>query len=93
MKLDHGRWPFSMVRVLEIIVLKALGPSLGVNRMWIKKNDHAPKIECATYPKRAFKKKSSLTILLSSFRLHLSLLVKCVEDVVCKSSHNNFTRI
>ena len=55
MKLDHGRWPFlmvwvhgptSMVRLLENIVWKALGPSLGVNQMWTKKNDHAPKSEC-----------------------------------------------
>ena len=36
------------------------------------------------------KKNSSLTILLSSLGLHLSsLLVRCVEDVACKSSHNN----
>ena len=28
---------------LKKLVLKALGPSLGVNRMWTKKNDHAPK--------------------------------------------------
>jgi hypothetical protein len=39
------------------------------------------------------KKKGSLTILLSSLGLYLSsLLVKCVEDVDCKSSHNNFTK-
>ena len=40
MKLDHGRGPFSMVqvhgptfmvRLLKKTVLKALGPSLGVN--------------------------------------------------------------
>ena len=40
---------------------KPLGPSLGVNRMFTKKNDHAPKSECADFffnicPKRAFKK-------------------------------------
>jgi hypothetical protein len=36
-------------------------------------------------------KKSSLTIILSSIGLYLSsLLVKCVKDVACKSSHNNF---
>ena len=41
--------------------------------------------------KGSFEKNSSLTILLSSLGLHLSsLLVKCVEDVACKSSHNNF---
>ena len=26
---------------------KPLGPSLGVNQMWTKKDDHAPKSECA----------------------------------------------
>ena len=34
--------------------------------------------------KDIFEKNSSLTILLSS------LLVTCVEDLACKSSHNNF---
>ena len=37
--------------------LKPLGPSLGVNRMWTKRNDHAPKSECVDFfnicPKRA----------------------------------------
>ena len=62
--------------------------------MWIKKDDHAPKSGCANVfwymPKRAVVKKySSLTILLSSLGLHLSSLLKCVEHVACKSSHNN----
>jgi hypothetical protein len=40
--------------------------------------------------KGSFENKSTLTILLSSLGLHLSsLLVNCVEDVACKSSHNN----
>jgi hypothetical protein len=26
---------------------KPLGPSLGVNRIWTKRNDHASKSECA----------------------------------------------
>ena len=85
-----------MVRFIDNQFTKPSGPSLGVNRMWTKKNDHAPKNECAdffnTCPKRAPLKKikSCLTILLSSLGLHLSsLLVKCVEDVACNSSHNN----
>ena len=71
MKSDHGRGFFSMVRVhaptfmvrlLKKSVLKALGPSLGVNRMWTKKNDHASKSECADFfliraQKGQFKKK------------------------------------
>ena len=28
---------------------KPLGPSLGVNQMWTKENDHAPKNECADF--------------------------------------------
>ena len=89
MKSEHGGWPLlmvrfhgstSMVRLLEKSVLKALGPSLGVNRMWTKKNDLAPKSECVVFfntcSKRVFlKKNSSLTILLFSFGLHLSSLL------------------
>ena len=101
--MDHevGPWkrayfngPTSMVRLLKNSVLKALGPSLGVNQMWTKTNDHAPKNECADLknkicPKKAFLKiNSSLLILLSSLGLHLSsLLVKCVKDVASKSSY------
>ena len=94
--MDHGKWRFSMVQLLKKLVLKALGPSLGVNWMWTKKNDHAPKNECVDlfwymFEKGILGKKSSLTIFLSSLGLYLSsLLVKCVEDVACKSSHNNF---
>ena len=29
--------------------IKLVGPSLGVCRMWTKRNDHAPKIECADF--------------------------------------------
>jgi hypothetical protein len=56
---DHGRWPFSMVRFdgptsivwfLKEINLQSLwGPSLGVNQMWTKRNDHASKNECADF--------------------------------------------
>ena len=31
---------------------KPLGSSLGVNQMWTKRNDHAPKSECADFLKR-----------------------------------------
>ena len=50
-----------------------LGPSLGVNQIWMKRNDHAPKNACVGFffiyvQKGQFwkEKKSSLTILLSS---------------------------
>ena len=55
--------PTSMVQLLKKSISKALGPSLGVNRIWTKKNDHAPQSECVDffkiniYPKRAFLKK------------------------------------
>ena len=58
MKLDHGRWPLSMVqvhgptsivRLLKKLVLKALGPSLVVKQMRTKKNDHVPKSEGADF--------------------------------------------
>ena len=67
MKLDHGRWllsmvrvngPTSMVQLHKRLVLRALGPSLGVNQMWTKKSDHAPKSEGAdffnTCPKKGY---------------------------------------
>ena len=45
MKSDHGRWSFSMVQLpwfdfCKCLFTKFLGPSLGVNRMWTKRNDH-----------------------------------------------------
>ena len=52
MKSDHGRWCLSMVRVHgttsmvqlhKKLVLRAMGPSLGVNQMWTKKKDHGAK--------------------------------------------------
>ena len=73
MKWDHERWPFPwldmMVQLLwsdflKKQITKPLGPSLGVNRMWIKRNDHAPKSERADFfnvsPKRAFLKKNQV---------------------------------
>ena len=56
---------------------KPLGPSLGLSRMWTKRNDHAPKSECVDFfnicPKKAvLKKNSSLTILFSSLKFIFS---------------------
>ena len=43
MKLDHVNWP----NLLKSKYIKPLqSPSLGVNRMWVKRNDHAPISEC-----------------------------------------------
>ena len=49
--MDHGRWPFPWSNFhgpisLKYQLTKPLGPSLGVNQMWTKNNDHAPKGEC-----------------------------------------------
>ena len=48
--MEDGLFPWSDLMVqlpwpdfLENQFTKPLGPSLGVNRMWIKKNDHAPR--------------------------------------------------
>ena len=34
---------------LKLQFTKRVGPSLGVNQMWTKRNDHAPKNECVVY--------------------------------------------
>ena len=39
-------WSDFMVQFLKNQVTKSLGLSLHVNRMWTKRNDHAPKSEC-----------------------------------------------
>ena len=58
-KSDHGRWSFAMVQLDGPIftdrflkknkIIKSLGPSLSVNRMWINRNDHASKSECVDF--------------------------------------------
>ena len=71
MKSVHGRWPSSMVRhdgptygPISFLFLnqftKPLGPSLGVNRMWTKRNDHAPKNECASFLLKYMSKRVAL---------------------------------
>ena len=58
----HG--PTSMVWVLQKLVMKTLAPSVGVNWMWTKKNDHASKNEHVDFfsrcPKRAILKKNQV---------------------------------
>ena len=67
--MDHGRWPFPwsylMVQLswydfLKKQFTKPLGPSLGVNQMWTKRNNHAPNVNVLIFlfylnicPKRA----------------------------------------
>ena len=52
--MDHEVRPGKMVffhgpDFLTNHFIKSLGPSLGVNWLWIKKNGHAPKSECVDY--------------------------------------------
>jgi hypothetical protein len=42
--MDNGIFPWS--NFLKIQFPKPLAPSLGVNQMWTKRNDHAPKNKC-----------------------------------------------
>ena len=91
--MDHEVGPWNMVffpwsdfivelpwsDFLKHQIAKFLGPSLGVSRMWIKRNDHAPKSECAGFfhvcPEREIiKKKSSLAIIVSSLVFIFSYL-------------------
>jgi hypothetical protein len=66
--MEDGVFPWSnfMVQLpwsdfLKYQFTKPLGPSLGVNQIWAKRNDHAPKSECVDSfkicPKRKFRKK------------------------------------
>ena len=74
-------WPNFHGLIFLNSIYKAFGPSLGVTRMWIERNDHAPKSECVEIfqhmPKKGNfdkeKEKSSLSIVLSSSSLSLSL--------------------
>ena len=52
--MDHEGRPMKMVQLpwsnsLKTQFTKPLGPSLGVNQMRTKRNDHAPKSECADF--------------------------------------------
>ena len=74
------------------ISFKSLGPFTRCKLNVTKKNDEGAHF-LIHVQKRQFwkKKKSSIAILLSSLGFYLSsLLAKCVEDVACKSSCNNF---
>ena len=104
--LHHGPWSgtmedglFFMVQVLNKINLQSFwGPLTRCNpNVNQEKWPCIKKLMCwfiflYYMPKKGIlEKNSSLIILLSSLGLHLSsLLVECVEDVACSSSHNNF---
>ena len=78
MKSDHGRQHFSMVQLplydfWKKQFTKPLGPSLGVNQMWTKRKNHAPKSECADFfnicPKKAVLKKFDHSFVFFCLRL------------------------
>jgi hypothetical protein len=60
MKSDHGRWSIFMVQFLRKLAYKAFGPSLGVSRMWTKRNDHAPKRERVDFFNASSRKKNKV---------------------------------
>ena len=70
----HG--PTSMIRLLKKVVLKALDPSIGVNQMWTKKNDHASESECAKISLATQMKKKCLAT-----NVQEQLLIPCGEFV------------
>ena len=82
-KMAFVKWFEFMARLHQNLVLRALGPSLGVNRMWIKKSDHAPKYEGVNFfntcPKRAIFEKNQVwlfsCLLLGFICLHFLLNV------------------
>ena len=48
-KSNHGIWPFPWSDFLRNLFTPPLGPSLAVNSIWTKRNDHAPKNDCAGF--------------------------------------------
>ena len=88
---------------LKKSIYKPLGPSLGVNRMWTKRNhDHAPKNECVDFfdiyaQKGWIRGKQSLTIFLSSLVLIFSSMNKIslqnyYEKFICHVPMSFYTR-
>jgi hypothetical protein len=64
--MEDGLYPWSRFIVqlpwsnfLKNQFTKPLGPSLGVNQMWTKRSDHAPKSECADFLKKQLLKNGS----------------------------------
>jgi hypothetical protein len=73
----HGKFMVQLPLSDFLKKMEAFVPSLCVNQMWTRKNDHAPQSERVdffnTCPKEGrFEKNSSLTNLVSSLGLQLS---------------------
>jgi hypothetical protein len=74
---NDGLFPWS--NSLKKQFTKPLFPSLGVNRMWTKRNDHAPKSSCVDLfiicPKMRFRKKIKFNHSLAFSCLQFSKLI------------------
>ena len=88
MAFSHG--PTSMVWFLIIIIIiitESLGPSLGINWMWTKRNDHAPRTECVDFfwymPKKGIFEFFFL-------KFDHSLVFSCLHFLFPKNIHYNF---
>jgi hypothetical protein len=93
MKADHGRWPFLMVQLPWVLSLKKsnfikpLGPSLGVNQMWTKRNEHVPKNEYVDFQNTCPKKP-----VLKTIKFDHSLVFSCLHLLFPKHKKQNKTK-
>ena len=77
--------PTSMVRILKKINFQSVwAPQLGVSRIWTKRNDHAPKSECADFLKY-MPKNDSFEIQIKNKFDH-SLVFSCLHILFPKNS-------
>ena len=89
MKSDHGRWPLSTVRLhgptsmvwfpKKNLFTKPLGPSLGVNQMWTRRSDHAPKDECVDFFLKKYAQKMQFWKKIKTIKFDLSLVFSCLH--------------
>jgi hypothetical protein len=84
MAFSHG--PTSMVQFLENRFTMPLDPSLGVNQMWTKRNDHAPNVNMLTLlnicPQRAVVKNNKSRLIISYLLLSSSLSQKNISLIM-----------
>jgi hypothetical protein len=70
---------------------KPLSPSLGVNRMWTKRSDHAPKSECADFIQYMVKKGSFENKLEFDHSFVFSYLHLLFRKKIIKNHYNNIS--
>ena len=64
-------------------VTKSLGPSVDVNRVWIKRNDHASKNECVDFFSIWLKR-----VVLDKFKMEYSFVFSCLHLLVPKKKNH-----